>query len=109
MDRKGTLQLAETEGFEPSVREFPVRRFSKPLVSATHPRLRRGPESPRLYARCYIGQFSPLQPERRLFGDHVEPGVKLHLRFGIEHAKAELGPALLRLVQRGIGMGHRFG
>src|SRR5438445_8305446 len=33
-------ELAETEGFEPSVREFPVRRFSKPLVSATHPRLR---------------------------------------------------------------------
>ena len=33
-------RLAETEGFEPSVREFPVRRFSKPLVSATHPRLR---------------------------------------------------------------------
>ena len=30
--------LAETEGFEPSVR-FPVRRFSKALVSATHPRL----------------------------------------------------------------------
>ena len=35
-----TLRLAETEGFEPSVREYPVRRFSKPLVSATHPRLR---------------------------------------------------------------------
>ena len=32
--------LAETEGFEPSVRVIPVRRFSKPLVSATHPRLR---------------------------------------------------------------------
>jgi hypothetical protein len=31
--------LAETEGFEPSVRVNPVRRFSKPLVSATHPRL----------------------------------------------------------------------
>src|SRR5690242_17572018 len=34
------LQLAETEGFEPSVPDLPVRRFSKPLVSATHPRLR---------------------------------------------------------------------
>src|SRR4029078_2998676 len=33
--RRGPLELAETEGFEPSVREFPVRRFSKPLVSAT--------------------------------------------------------------------------
>ena len=32
-------EVAETEGFEPSVR-FPVRRFSKALVSATHPRLR---------------------------------------------------------------------
>ena len=37
------LEVAETEGFEPSVREFPVRRFSKPLVSATHPRLRMRP------------------------------------------------------------------
>ena len=36
--------MAETEGFEPSVRVIPVRRFSKPLVSATHPRLRKGPE-----------------------------------------------------------------
>ena len=33
-------RLAETEGFEPSVPDLPVRRFSKPLVSATHPRLR---------------------------------------------------------------------
>lgn len=32
--------VAETEGFEPSVPVNPVRRFSKPLVSATHPRLR---------------------------------------------------------------------
>src|SRR3546814_13550895 len=35
--------LAETEGFEPSVGVIPLRRFSKPLVSATHPR---PPESP---------------------------------------------------------------
>ena len=31
--------VAETEGFEPSVPDLPVRRFIKPLVSATHPRL----------------------------------------------------------------------
>ena len=31
--------MAETEGFEPSVGVIPLRRFSKPLVSATHPRL----------------------------------------------------------------------
>ncbi len=38
-------QLAETEGFEPSVRLYTVRRFSKPVPSATRPRLRigRGP------------------------------------------------------------------
>lgn len=36
---RSRTQMAETEGFEPSVR-FPVRRFSKALVSATHPRLR---------------------------------------------------------------------
>ena len=33
------LKCAESEGFEPSVRVNPVRRFSKPLVSATHPTL----------------------------------------------------------------------
>ena len=37
---KELFKLAETEGFEPSVPDLPVRRFSKPLVSATHPRLR---------------------------------------------------------------------
>jgi hypothetical protein len=65
-------QLAETEGFEPSVREFPVRRFSKPLVSATHPRLRmRGAQTFRgkveheqHRAGGYIRRFAPVQPER---------------------------------------------
>jgi hypothetical protein len=43
--RNGAAELqatvvAETEGFEPSVGVIPLRRFSKPLVSATHPRLR---------------------------------------------------------------------
>lgn len=33
------IKLAEREGFEPSV-EFPLRRFSKPLLSATQPPLR---------------------------------------------------------------------
>ena len=37
----GVHSVAETEGFEPSVPDLPVRRFSKPLVSATHPRLLR--------------------------------------------------------------------
>ena len=58
----GRSHLAETEGFEPSVREFPVRRFSKPLVSATHPRLR-----VRLHAgkAGYSGGFRKLQPQAR--------------------------------------------
>ncbi len=43
--------MAETEGFEPSVRVNPVRRFSKPLVSATHPRLREAARSRGLYNR----------------------------------------------------------
>ena len=38
--RSGRSRMAETEGFEPSVGVIPLRRFSKPLVSATHPRLR---------------------------------------------------------------------
>ena len=32
-------KLAEREGFEPSIRVNPVCRFSKPVVSATHPSL----------------------------------------------------------------------
>jgi hypothetical protein len=31
---------AEEAGFEPAVQVIPVRRFSKPVVSATHPFLR---------------------------------------------------------------------
>ena len=45
---RGT-NMAETEGFEPSVGVIPLRRFSKPLVSATHPRLRRRPQGQGLY------------------------------------------------------------
>ena len=32
-------KLTERAGFEPAVQAVPVRRFSKPLVSATHPPL----------------------------------------------------------------------
>ena len=53
----GCGPVAETEGFEPSVGVIPLRRFSKPLVSATHPRLREGPEA-------YISAISKVQPGR---------------------------------------------
>ncbi len=36
--------LSERAGFEPAVQAVPVRRFSKPLVSATHPPLHTTPE-----------------------------------------------------------------
>ena len=51
--------LAETEGFEPSVGVIPLRRFSKPLVSATHPRLREVDRE-----RGYRGGFAKVQPLR---------------------------------------------
>ena len=35
----GSHWMAEREGFEPSVRIFSLRRFSKPLPSATRPPL----------------------------------------------------------------------
>ncbi len=35
-------KFAEEAGFEPAVQVIPVRRFSKPVVSATHPFLRMG-------------------------------------------------------------------
>src|SRR5438552_3040053 len=95
--------MAETEGFEPSVREYPVRRFSKPLVSATHPRLQR-----RLKRRGYSGRFSNLQPERS-DGDHVDPHVEDCCLPWLKHAHAKLPPLLLRRIERGVGVGHRFG
>ena len=51
-------KVAETERFELSVR-FPVRRFSKALVSATHPRLRAWQEA------GYSGSFSRDQRKLR--------------------------------------------
>ena len=54
--KKGSLGLAETEGFEPSVGVIPLRRFSKPLVSATHPRLQAR------RSRAYIGRDPIVQP-----------------------------------------------
>ena len=36
-------KLTERAGFEPAVQAVPVRRFSKPLVSATHPPLHATP------------------------------------------------------------------
>ena len=56
---KNQERLAETEGFEPSVGVIPLRRFSKPLVSATHPRLRDRPRA------AYIGAISKVQPAGR--------------------------------------------
>ena len=51
--------MAETEGFEPSVGVIPLRRFSKPLVSATHPRLRRR-------------RLDPIEPRIQSFNRAVE-------------------------------------
>ena len=80
-------RLAETEGFEPSVREFPVRRFSKPLVSATHPRLRMRLRKRRLYKAV-----SPGFNRRQSGGIDLEPHVEAHLLARLEHAHAELRP-----------------
>ena len=43
----GNFRMADREGFEPSVRLNSVRRFSKPLVSATHPPVRNAPRERR--------------------------------------------------------------
>src|SRR4051812_3390868 len=99
-------QLAETEGFEPSVREFPVRRFSKPLVSATHPRLRKA--ASKSGRAAYIGRVPDLQPERQLFPNDLQPHVEAHRFPGIKHAHSKFRPLLFRRVQRGIGVGHRL-
>ena len=98
------FRMAETEGFEPSVRESPVRRFSKPLVSATHPRLRERPK-----AAAYIGEISRLQPARLLFDRDVQSHVEAHGLARIEDPHAKLGPVALRFVQRGVGVGDWLG
>src|SRR5437763_5608263 len=95
-------RVAETEGFEPSVREFPVRRFSKPLVSATHPRLRMRPRM-----RGYISQFPPLQPDRSSSND-IEPHGEAHRLARIQHPHAEFGPLAFRRVKRRIGVRDRL-
>src|SRR5215212_3692633 len=94
--------MAETEGFEPSVREYPVRRFSKPLVSATHPRLRKAAK------RRYRGRFPQLQPRASL-GYDLQPHVEVHLLPRVEHPHAERWPVGLRRVERGIGVSHGLG
>ena len=68
--------MAETEGFEPSVGEYPLRRFSKPLVSATHPRLRVRPLAGRA---GYISAIAKLQPEqfsRPTANPFLHPGLR---------------------------------
>ena len=55
-------EMAETEGFEPSVPDLPVRRFSKPLVSATHPRLLRD------WRR---GRIASMQRGRNAYSTHI--------------------------------------
>src|SRR5438445_4104794 len=69
-------EVAETEGFEPSVREFPVRRFSKPLVSATHPRLR---VQPRCRKRGLYRADSLASTGTGSTGDHIKAHVEAHL------------------------------
>src|SRR3954465_11508970 len=85
-------QLAETEGFEPSVREFPVRRFSKPLVSATHPRLRDGLE------RGLYKPTSEASTCRRSAGNNLHAHVEPHVLPRLEDAEAKVGPLLFRSV-----------
>ncbi|CAA7618893.1 hypothetical protein MCP1_230018 [Candidatus Terasakiella magnetica] len=45
--------MAEGAGFEPALRFDTLGRFSKPLVSATHPPLRRGGCLPPWLERCF--------------------------------------------------------
>src|SRR3954467_7400958 len=67
--------LADREGFEPSVGVIPLRRFSKPLVSATHPRLREAEARP---IEAGIGSFNrvrALAPKHGLAPGPRPPGT----------------------------------
>ena len=107
--------MAETEGFEPSVRVIPVRRFSKPLVSATHPRLRmrsaqafRGKAERKQQGEAIEAGSLPFNRDESLHADldaHLE--IRLFLRF--EQLDSKRGPILFRLVERSVGMADRFG
>ena len=61
-------KFAEEAGFEPAVQVIPVRRFSKPVVSATHPFLRMGRKyravyfkTPNFYPNNFCKSFSSLE------------------------------------------------
>src|SRR3954464_4441771 len=100
-------KVAETEGFEPSVREFPVRRFSKPLVSATHPRLR---VRPLRRKAGYISANPKLQPERaQLFRNDLKTHVEAHGFSGIEHAHSKFAPLAFGRVEGRISVRHGLG
>ena len=106
--------LAETEGFEPSVRESPVRRFSKPLVSATHPRLRmrsaqafRGKAEHKQQAEAIEAASPPFNRGESLDSDlnaHFE--IRFLLRF--EQPDAQRRPIFFRLVESSVGMANRL-
>jgi hypothetical protein len=61
-------QVAEREGFEPSVQVLPVRRFSKPLLSTTQPPLRSLGGSTQMVAQ----ELSPKIPRKR--NENQAPG-----------------------------------
>ena len=107
--------MAETEGFEPSVRESPVRRFSKPLVSATHPRLRmrsaqafRGKAEREQQGEAIVAASPPFNRDGSLDPD-FQPHFEIRLLLRFEQLNAQRRPILLRLVERCIGMADGLG
>ncbi len=55
-------QVAETEGFEPSVPDLPVRRFSKPLVS-----------QPLTHVSAWSAALTAVWPRRVAIAMHFAP------------------------------------
>ena len=95
-------KVAEREGFEPSVEILSLRRFSKPLPSATRPPLHITIDGLR---RIHSGK-------RRQGGNHRRSGILPQLIGGVQersNVSAETAPCLTTyFVEAGIYIADRF-
>ena len=103
--------VAETEGFEPSVPDLPVRRFSKPLVSATHPRLRMARISMRASPCQGAGRLARARYSGGLAGDQPDSfSLRTLLHYPPQALKFRPDMAVFRVrdsSHRAIDSGHR--
>ena len=100
--------MAEREGFEPSVPDLPVRRFSKPLVSATHPRLRIA-AARRAYSEVPLGRQGGVRflQDKRFTGHGACCAAKLARQIGCDETAMTRDESVKGTAPDGDEVGHR--